>query len=230
MKIAICDDDKNELFRILSVLADYQTQRNIEFPTNLSTTVRNFMDSFLVLFFFILAMVSLDFSNKKSTAERENLLLTTAAVQAQKEITQLSTSQKQASIYRHDLRHHMTFLQNCIAENEIPISHEPNHGLGTKSMISVVEKYHGVYGFFAEDGKFRPILQIFTFLAYFMLQRGSKNFFPVSTIISNSNNNNHFNILYYFIKNILVFVWHASNFLLFQIFILYKWKFIREIS
>ena len=31
MKIAICDDDKNELFRILSVLADYQTQRNIEF-------------------------------------------------------------------------------------------------------------------------------------------------------------------------------------------------------
>lgn len=29
MKIAICDDDKNELFRILSVLADYQTQRNI---------------------------------------------------------------------------------------------------------------------------------------------------------------------------------------------------------
>ena len=27
----------------------------------------DFMDSFLVLFFFILAMVSLDFSNKKST-------------------------------------------------------------------------------------------------------------------------------------------------------------------
>ena len=39
-------------------------------------------------------------------------------------------------------------------KNEI-LSHEPNHGLGTKSMISVVEKYHGVYGFFAEDGKFR---------------------------------------------------------------------------
>ena len=31
MKIAICDDDRNELFRILSVLADYQLQRNIEF-------------------------------------------------------------------------------------------------------------------------------------------------------------------------------------------------------
>lgn len=31
MKIAICDDDKNELLWILSVLADYQLQRNMEF-------------------------------------------------------------------------------------------------------------------------------------------------------------------------------------------------------
>lgn len=52
----------------------------------------------------------------------------------------------------------ISYLQEPVFENEIPISHEPNHGLGTKSMISVVEKYHGVYGFFAEDGKFRPIL------------------------------------------------------------------------
>lgn len=235
--------------------------------------VIDFMDSFIVLFFFILSMISLDFADKKSTAERENLLLTTAATQAQKEIAQLSASQKQASIYRHDLRHHMTFLQNCIAENkldqaltyihqicadidnsrvikycendalnlilssyatqadaagitlhffvtatdfsrfqindlcslfanalenaihackkipspekrflllkvyeknnricihiansylqnpvfenEVPISHEPNHGIGVKSMISVVEKYHGVYGFFAENDEFR---------------------------------------------------------------------------
>ena len=233
----------------------------------------DFMDSFIVLFFFILSMVSLDFADKKSTAERENLLLTTAAAQAQKEIAQLSASQKQAAIYRHDLRHHMTFLQNCIMENksdqaleyihqictdidnscvirycandalnlilssyahqakdaginlqflvtatdftrfqitdlcslfanalenaihacekipssqkryiilkvyeknnricihiannyaqnpvfenEIPVSHEPNHGIGVRSMISVVEKYHGVYGFFAENGEFR---------------------------------------------------------------------------
>lgn len=31
MKIAICDDDRNELFRILSILADYQLERNMEF-------------------------------------------------------------------------------------------------------------------------------------------------------------------------------------------------------
>lgn len=233
----------------------------------------DFMDSFIVLFFFILSMLSLDFADKRSVAERENLILTTAASQAQKEIAQLSASQKQASIYRHDLRHHMTFLQNCIIdnkpeqaleyihqicndidcsrvitycennalnlilssyagqardagidfrftvtatdfsrfqitdlcslfanalenaihacekippsekrcitmkvfeknnrtciniansyiqdpvfENEIPVSHEARHGIGVRSMISVVEKYHGVYGFFAKDGEFR---------------------------------------------------------------------------
>lgn len=32
-----------------------------------------------------------------------------------------------------------SYLQEPVFENEIPISHEPNHGLGTKSMISVVE-------------------------------------------------------------------------------------------
>lgn len=235
--------------------------------------VIDFMDSFIVLFFFVLSMLSLDFSNKKNEAERKNLLLTTAATQAQKEIEQLSISQKQAAIYRHDLRHHMTFLQNCIVENkrdqalkymhqictdidnsrvirycnneainlilssyadqakevgidiqilvtatdfarfqitdlcslfanalenaihackkipasekryitlkvfekndricikiannyiqnpifenEIPTSHETNHGIGVRSMISVVEKYHGVYGFFTENREFR---------------------------------------------------------------------------
>lgn len=191
----------------------------------------------------------------------------------QKEIAQLSASQKQAAIYRHDLRHHMNFIQSCLDQNnpkeatsyiheictnlehssvirycvnesvnlivssyanqaavnhipmqisitatefsrfqitdlcslfanalenalhacqqmnpqsqryislkvyekntqlciqiknsyeqpvvfadDIPISRSVNHGIGVQSMISVVEKYHGVYGFFADHGEFR---------------------------------------------------------------------------
>ena len=30
-----------------------------------------------------------------------------------------------------------------------------SYGVGVQSMISVVEKYHGVYGFFADHGEFR---------------------------------------------------------------------------
>ena len=271
------EDKKTLLLFFLLPLSYYILEYTLTVYTDLLYTggpvIIDFMDSFIVLFFFILAMVSLDFAAKKSNAERENLLLGTSAAQAQKEIAQLSASQRQASIYRHDLRHHMTFLQNCITdnkpeqaleyihqictdldnsrvirycendtlnlilasyaaqaeasgidlklsvtaadfsrfqitdlcslfanalenaihacenippskkryislrvyeknnriciqlvnnyiqdpvfENEIPISHEPDHGIGVKSIISVVEKYHGVYGFVAENGEFR---------------------------------------------------------------------------
>ena len=233
----------------------------------------DFMDSFLVLLYFILSILTIEFSSQRNQAERENLLLNTAAAQAQKEIAQLSLADKKSSIYRHDLRHHLHFLQECIRENQleqamqymkeicddldkipvkkycqdkalnlilssylekateqdiqtivsvtatdfsrfqipdlcsllanalenaihscaeitdpnaryirlkiyeknhqlcinmansygkepvfendIPISHCAGHGIGVQSMISVVEKYHGIYGFFASTGEFR---------------------------------------------------------------------------
>lgn len=233
----------------------------------------DFMDSFLVLLYFILSILTIEFSSQRNQAEQENLLLNTAAAQAQKEIAQLSLADKKSSIYRHDLRHHLHFLQECIRENQleqamqymkeicddldkipvkrycqdkalnlilssylekateqdiqtivsvtatdfsrfqipdlcsllanalenaihscaeitdpnaryiqlkiyeknhqlcinmansygkepvfendIPISHRAGHGIGVQSMISVVEKYHGIYGFFASTGEFR---------------------------------------------------------------------------
>lgn len=39
-------------------------------------------------------------------------------------------------------------------EHGIPVTHEKGHGVGTISMIHVVEKYNGVYGFRAEKGIF----------------------------------------------------------------------------
>lgn len=74
-----------------------------------------FMDSFIVILYFTLSIVTLHLSNKKNTAERKNIILSAAATQAEKEISQLTDYQKQAAIYRHDLRHHMTFIQNCLS-------------------------------------------------------------------------------------------------------------------
>ena len=79
----------------------------------------DFMDSFLVLLYFILSILTIEFSSQRNQAERENLLLNTAAAQAQKEIAQLSLADKKSSIYRHDLRHHLHFLQECIRENQL---------------------------------------------------------------------------------------------------------------
>ncbi len=236
-----------------------------------------FMDSFIVVLYFFLSIVTLSMSNKKNTAERENIILSAAAAQAEKEISQLTDYQKQAAIYRHDLRHHMNFIQSCLAgnntqqaleyineinnnldntritrycsnkainlilssyinkahdadistqisvtatnfssyritdlcsllanalenainscikqcdnavskdnkrlitiklfeknnkiciniantyfkeprfHNQIPVTDEPDHGIGVRSIISVIEKYNGIYAFFTKDGTF----------------------------------------------------------------------------
>lgn len=39
-------------------------------------------------------------------------------------------------------------------ENGIPISNRNNHGIGVKSMVYVVNKYHGIYKFIATDTEF----------------------------------------------------------------------------
>ena len=235
--------------------------------------ITDFMDSFLVFLYFILSILTIEFSSQRNQAEQENILLIASASQAQKQLQQLSYSEKQSAIYRHDLRHHMNFLQECIRENQleqamqymndissgldditvrkyceneavnlilssyieqakeqqitttvsvtaadfsrfqipdlcsllanamenaihacaeietpaaryinlkiyeknnllcinmsnsckkepifkdnIPISRKNGHGIGVQSIISVIEKYHGVYGFYVSHGEFR---------------------------------------------------------------------------
>ena len=103
--------------------------------------VIDFMDSFLVVSFFILSVLSLKFSSEKNKAERENILLTTAATQAQKEISQLSAFQQQAAIYRHDLRHHMNFIQSCLDQNNPKEATSYIHEICTNLEHSSVIRY-----------------------------------------------------------------------------------------
>ena len=42
-----------------------------------------------------------------------------------------------------------------VFKNDVPVTSANGHGIGIQSMISVIEKYHGIYGFFAENGEFR---------------------------------------------------------------------------
>lgn len=109
------------LFSVL-LLFYYILEYTLTVYTNLLYTaapaVVETVDSFIVLLYFILTMTSLDFSRQKTKAEHQSMLLHTAAIQAQKEIAQLSLMEKQAAIYRHDLRHHMNFLKTCISENK----------------------------------------------------------------------------------------------------------------
>ena len=42
-----------------------------------------------------------------------------------------------------------------IFANDMPVSSKENHGLGTKSIVAVVQKYNGLYSFTTEDGVFK---------------------------------------------------------------------------
>lgn len=59
-------------------------------------------------------------------------------------------------------KNHQLFIQitnryegTVIFDNDMPVSNEENHGIGTKSIVAVVNKYGGVYSFTAENGVFK---------------------------------------------------------------------------
>ena len=56
---------------------------------------------------------------------------------------------------RPDVGSCAAIIASYFFENDIPISKNAGHRIGVKSMASVVEKYGGVYGFFADGKEFR---------------------------------------------------------------------------
>ena len=47
-----------------------------------------------------------------------------------------------------------TYAVEPIFVNNTPVSDKAGHGIGVRSIISVIEKYNGVYDFFTKDGVF----------------------------------------------------------------------------
>ena len=47
-----------------------------------------------------------------------------------------------------------SLCENIVFENHMPVAKNVGHGIGVKSMASVVEKYGGVYGFLPTETSF----------------------------------------------------------------------------
>lgn len=69
--------------------------------------------AYLVIFMFFRQ------SREYILTQNENKLIKLQSQQALKEMNALRASQRQISIYRHDLRHHMNYLHACIAEQKL---------------------------------------------------------------------------------------------------------------
>lgn len=82
------------------------------------TVVVEFMDSSIVILYFIFSILYIIEINKRIEIEIYRKLTAIKSDEAEKEIKQLRQSQQQAVIYRHDLRHHLQYISACIEQNE----------------------------------------------------------------------------------------------------------------
>lgn len=78
-----------------------------------------FMDAAVVIVYFIFSIVYLKILYEKKEVEIEQALYKVLVNQSMSELETLRKSEKQTAIYRHDLRHHMNYLNACITENNL---------------------------------------------------------------------------------------------------------------
>ncbi|MEG2570989.1 MAG: GHKL domain-containing protein, partial [Clostridia bacterium] len=86
---------------------------------NGGAAVVEFMDASIVTVYFIFSMIYLRTLYEKKEIEVEHAVLAIMANNFDKEIEQLRAAERKSAIYRHDLRHHMNYLNACIAENKL---------------------------------------------------------------------------------------------------------------
>ena len=115
------EDDKILKLFIAVPLIYYVIEYSLTVYTNLlydgGAVFVEFMDAAVVIIYFIFSIIYLKTLYEKKEIEIEQALLVMMANQSKTEMDALRQSQKQAAIYRHDLRHHLNYLGTCIAEN-----------------------------------------------------------------------------------------------------------------
>ncbi len=115
------EDDKILKLFIAVPLIYYVIEYCITVYTNLlyegGAVIVEFMDAAVVIIYFIFSIIYLKTLYEKKEIEIEQALLVMMANQSKVEMEALRQSQKQAAIYRHDLRHHLNYLSTCISEN-----------------------------------------------------------------------------------------------------------------
>ena len=125
--------------------------------------IADFLDSFIVFLYCILSIYVIDITGKKKKAEQENLLLTAVTIQSRKEISQLSQLQRQSAIYRHDLRHHLHFLESCIMQDKKEDALKYIQEIGVSLSQSTITQYCNnealnlILSFYADSAKEKQI-------------------------------------------------------------------------
>lgn len=117
------EDDKVLGFFISVPLIYYVIEYCLTVYTDLlyqgGAVVVEFMDAAVVVIYFIFSIIYLKTLYEKKEIEVEQAISKIMVNQSKYEIEALRQSQNQAAIYRHDLRHHLNYLNACISQDRL---------------------------------------------------------------------------------------------------------------
>lgn len=100
-------------------LFDYSTTICTDILYTGTRWVVQFMPSTVSVFYFIFVILYYAETQKQADAQRERDMLTAQLQLAKTEFTTLRQLQECTAVYRHDMRHHFTFLQGLAADGNI---------------------------------------------------------------------------------------------------------------
>ncbi|MEL1135686.1 GHKL domain-containing protein [Desulfitobacterium sp. THU1] len=80
--------------------------------------VVEFLDSAIVVVYFLFSVMYLKISKQKRDIARENANLQLLFKQSEFEMSALKETQKAVAIYRHDMRHHLSLIRGYLADGE----------------------------------------------------------------------------------------------------------------
>jgi len=81
--------------------------------------VVEFVDCTITVSYFFFSILYISEINRRREAEMDRKINILKSEQAENEIGQLRKSQEQSKIYRHDLKHHLAFIRECIENSQI---------------------------------------------------------------------------------------------------------------
>jgi len=120
--VARLNSESNKILRLFIIVPFlyYLLEYTFTVYTNLlyegGAVIVEFMDATVVVLYFIFSVIYLKALSEKKQAEMDQALLKLLADQSRSEIEKLRKADKQAAIFRHDLRHHLNYLSDYIAK------------------------------------------------------------------------------------------------------------------
>ena len=122
-------------FGVIPVLAygfDYLTQIYTNTFSKGAPVVAEFMSFVCSAAYLVFVLRISEEKQMRNQLEQTRESLHLQVAQAVREIELLRESQQQASIYRHDLRHHMQYLLACIENGQLAHAQEYIHGINSE--------------------------------------------------------------------------------------------------